>query len=98
MSNVFPPKLQPDIPPLPKINNIIPLNLRSISFEIFPPLKTPKIMSEKREIITYPALIRNKLIEKTTEYMQYVKKNKFINYFIYFIIGIIILYFLFRSK
>lgn len=54
MSNVFPPKLMPKLEPLPKINNIHPMDYVSYSVPHYPPMKTPKLQDLQNETVTYP--------------------------------------------
>ena len=65
------PVLNTILEALPKKNIIIPLNLRSNSYDSFPPIKTPKLQSEKNEIITFPDLRGipkyNKVVKKVNK-------------------------------
>ena len=54
MSNIFPPKLMPQLEPLPEKNNIHPLDYVSNSIPSYPPMKTPKLQELQNETITYP--------------------------------------------
>ena len=54
MSNVFPPKLMPKLEPLPKINNLHPMDYVSYSIPHYPPMKTPKLQDLQNETVTYP--------------------------------------------
>ena len=54
MSNRVEPILNTVLPELPKTNEIIPLNIKSKSFDSFPPMATPKLQPLKIEVITYP--------------------------------------------
>jgi hypothetical protein len=56
MSNRVEPVLNTVLPELPKTNVIIPLNIKSKSFDSFPPMATPKLQPLKIEVITYPSL------------------------------------------
>lgn len=56
MSNRVEPVLNTVLPELPKTNQIIPLNIKSKSFDSFPPMATPKLQPLKIEVITYPSL------------------------------------------
>jgi len=56
MSNRVEPVLNTVLPELPKTNEIIPLNIKSKSFDSFPPMATPKLQPLKIEVITYPSL------------------------------------------
>jgi hypothetical protein len=54
MSNIFPPKLMPKLDPLPKINNLHPMDYVSYSVPYYPPMKTPKLQELQNETVTYP--------------------------------------------
>lgn len=54
MSNVFPPKLMPKLDPLPKINNLHPMDYVSYTVPYYPPIKTPKLQDLQNETVTYP--------------------------------------------
>jgi hypothetical protein len=47
------PVLNTILPPLPKINKITPLDLRSKSFDSFPPLPTPKLQPLNIDRVAY---------------------------------------------
>ena len=46
------PLLNTILPPLPKTNNILPLNLSSKEINSFPPLKTPKLQELNKQTVT----------------------------------------------
>jgi hypothetical protein len=50
------PVLNTILPPLPKTNEIIPLNLRSKSIDSFPPMATPKLQPLNKDRLTFPGL------------------------------------------
>ena len=56
MSNVIQPKLNTILPPLPKKNIIIPLDIISNNYDSFPPMKTPIIQDINKNILTFPDL------------------------------------------
>lgn len=78
MSNRVDPKLNTILDPLPKINNIKPLNLRSKNFDSFPPLPTPKLQPLNKDAIKFVGL-RNIPVDKKVskkEIKKQVKKIK----------------------
>ena len=56
MSNTVLPKLNTILPPLPKKNIIIPLDIISHNYDSFPPMKTPIIQETNKNILTFPDL------------------------------------------
>jgi len=56
MSNVVLPKLNTILPPLPKKNILIPLDIISHNYDSFPPMKTPIIQKTNKNILTFPDL------------------------------------------
>jgi hypothetical protein len=66
MSNVVLPKLNTILPPLPKENIIIPLDIISNNYDSFPPMKTPIIQEVNKNILTYPDLRGVVISEKFT--------------------------------
>jgi len=56
MSNTVLPKLNTILPPLPKNNIIIPLDIISHNYDSFPPMKTPIIQKTNKNILTFPDL------------------------------------------
>jgi hypothetical protein len=62
MSNIFPPKLMPQLEPLPEKNFIAPLIYISNSIPSYPPMKTPKLQDLQNETVTYPELRNEKQI------------------------------------
>jgi hypothetical protein len=80
--------------PLPKINNIKPLDLVSNTYDSFPPMKTPKLQETKEETINYinlrniPKDVPIKKIEK-----KKTKKNKMdpiLRFFLIFLISLLL--------
>ena len=50
MSNTILPKLNTILPPLPKQNIIIPLDIISNNYDSFPPMKTPIIQKTNKNM------------------------------------------------
>lgn len=99
MSNIFPPKLQPVLSELPDKNIIKPLDIISKSFDSFPPLKTPKIMTENKETIDYPAFYGIKIFkQKENIDQQKTKKTINFNYYTLFTLIIVILLIVYLRK
>lgn len=69
------PVLNTILPPLPKTNEIIPLNLRSKSIVSFPPMATPKLQPLNKDRISFPGLKGITLIPPTKVEVK-VKKTK----------------------
>jgi len=66
MSNTVLPKLNTILPPLPKENIIIPLDIISHNYDSFPPMKTPIIQKTNKNILTFPDLRGVVINEKFT--------------------------------
>jgi hypothetical protein len=88
------PQLKTILQPLPKINNIKPLDLVSNTYDSFPPMKTPKLQETKEETINYinlrniPKDVPIKKIKKNK-----VKKNKMnplLRFFLIFLISLLL--------
>jgi hypothetical protein len=62
MSNIFPPKLMPQLEPLPEKNDIHPLDYVSNSIPSYPPMQTPKLQDLQNETITYPEFRNEKSV------------------------------------
>lgn len=74
------PVLNTILPPLPKTNEIIPLNLRSKSIVSFPPMATPKLQPLNKDRISFPGLKGITLIPPTKMVVEEkVKKTKKLN-------------------
>ena len=79
MSNRVEPVLNTVLPELPKTNEIIPLNIKSKSFDSFPPMNTPRLQPLKIEVITYPSLrgiSRKDLIKEKPVVVKEDKEDK----------------------
>jgi len=90
MSNTVLPKLNTILPPLPKENIIIPLDIISHNYDSFPPMKTPVIQETNKNIITYPDL-RGIIVNEKFAISTKSKKKTNINILIFTLISILIL-------
>jgi len=94
MSNTILPKLNTILPPLPKENIIIPLDIISHNYDSFPPMKTPIIQKTNKNILTFPdlrgvAINENMTVSKNNENYT-ISKNNNINIILHILISIII--------
>lgn len=89
------PQLKTILQPLPKINNIKPLDLVSNTYDSFPPMKTPKLQETKVETINFinlrniPKDVPIKKIEKKKTH----KKNRMgpiLRFFLIFLISLLL--------
>ena len=90
MSNTVLPKLNTILPPLPKKNIIIPLDIISHNYDSFPPMKTPIIQETNKNILTFPDLRGVVINEKFTLSAKSKKKTNY-NILIFTLISILIL-------
>jgi hypothetical protein len=90
MSNTVLPKLNTILPPLPKKNIIIPLDIISHNYDSFPPMKTPIIQETNKNILTFPDLRGVVINENFTISTKYKNKTNN-NILIYTLISILIL-------
>jgi len=101
MSNTVIPKLNTILPPLPKQNIIIPLDIISNNYDSFPPMKTPIIQKTNKNMITYPDLRgvvfrENMTVSKNNNKKKYtISKNNNINILLHTLISIVILIIIF---
>jgi len=95
MSNTVLPKLNTILPPLPKNNIIIPLDIISHNYDSFPPMKTPIIQKTNKNILTFPDLRgviinENFTLSKNSENYTISQDNK-INILLHTLFSIVII-------
>ena len=99
MSNTVLPKLNTILPPLPKNNIIIPLDIISHNYDSSPPMKTPIIQKTNKNILTFPDLRgvvinENFTLSKNSENYTISQDNN-TNILLHTLISIVIIFIIF---
>jgi hypothetical protein len=95
------PQLKTILQPLPKINNIKPLDLVSNTYDSFPPMKTPKLQETKLENINYIGLrnmpkykpikkIKKNKVDKNNKNNKKNNMNPLLRFFLIFLISLLL--------